>query len=62
MGVEHEWHSWPWAVATALVLAVLVAEIVRSLSHGDVGLDSDAALSMSAASRLARCWRAMSSR
>jgi cation transport ATPase len=44
-----EWHSWPWAIATALVLAALVVEIVRSLSHGDVGLDLVAALSMSAA-------------
>jgi heavy metal translocating P-type ATPase len=44
-----DWHAWPWAVATALVLAVLVAEAVRSLSHGDVGLDLVAALSMSAA-------------
>ncbi len=44
-----EWHSWPWAVATALVLAALAVEIVRSLSHGDVGLDLVAALSMSAA-------------
>jgi hypothetical protein len=31
------------------VLAALVVEIVRSLSHGDVGLDLLAALSMSAA-------------
>lgn len=44
-----QWHSWPWAVATALVLASLIVEIVRSLSHGDVGLDLVAALSMSAA-------------
>ena len=43
------WHPWPWAVATALVLAALVVEIVRSLSHGEVGLDLVAALSMSAA-------------
>jgi len=44
-----EWHSWPWSVATALVLAALVVEIVRGLSQGDVGLDLVAALSMSAA-------------
>lgn len=43
------WHAWPWAVATALVLAALIVEIVRSLSKGDVGLDLVAALSMSAA-------------
>ncbi|WP_353843275.1 HAD-IC family P-type ATPase [Mesorhizobium sp.] len=43
------WHPWPWAVATALVLAALAVEIVRSLSRGEVGLDLVAALSMSAA-------------
>jgi len=44
-----EWYSWPWAVATAFVLAALIVEIFRSLSQGDIGLDLVAALSMSAA-------------
>ena len=43
------WHPWPWVAATALVLAALAVEIVRSLSRGEVGLDLVAALSMSAA-------------
>src|SRR6266571_2633851 len=43
------WASPIWAAATIPVLMVLVAEIVISLRHGDVGLDIVAALSMLAA-------------
>jgi len=38
-----------WSIGVIPVLAMLVVEIVRSLSRGDVGLDIVAALSMSAA-------------
>jgi heavy metal translocating P-type ATPase len=41
--------TWIWAAATLPVLAVLLSEIVISLSRGDVGLDVIAALSMSSA-------------
>jgi heavy metal translocating P-type ATPase len=43
------WSAWIWAVFTVPVLAVLLFEIVASLSRGNIGLDIVAALSMTAA-------------
>lgn len=40
---------WLWAAGTLPVIAVLAVEIVTKLSHGEVGLDIVAGLSMSAA-------------
>lgn len=41
--------GWIWFTGTIPVLLVLIVEIIRSLSRGEVGLDVVAALSMSAA-------------
>jgi heavy metal translocating P-type ATPase len=43
------WHRWIWIALTLPVLAVLLFQIVTSLSRGEVGLDIVAALSMTAA-------------
>ena len=43
------WSGWIWAAFTVPVLLALLAEIVTSLSRGNVGLDIVAALSMTAA-------------
>ena len=43
------WSSLVWTAVTVPVLAALLAEIVTSLAHGEVGLDIVAGLSMTAA-------------
>ena len=44
-----DWAALLWTSATLPVMAVLLAEIILSLRHGDFGLDIVAALSMGAA-------------
>lgn len=49
MAGEPDLATIAWAAGVVPVLAALVVEIIRSLLHGEVGLDVVAALSMSAA-------------
>lgn len=44
-----DWGEAIWAIATVPVLISLLVQIIRSLRHGETGLDIVAALSMSAA-------------
>ena len=47
-GLE-SWVDWVWSLSTVPVLLALLAQIIRSLSRGDIGLDILAGLSMTAA-------------